>query len=333
MMRAFILSALLCCLLALGIFGCNGSNPFDLTSTLPVGRVQAINIIPGILWIGEGDTYRFEARGIFPGGAIGDVTFLATWSSTDPDIAPIIGPGLVRAERPGLAYVTCTYDGVKSSTGTVAIPGVPLEKGIVPIHVEVYPGSVNIPIMETGVLTYIPAPATPAEMALPFPKPALQYILGDANKTFADDFYAGSTLRMTSGGGAGIEFEITGSFTSPYDTVPSDVNYPFGHDWLPDGIGILEIDTSKGFPFDLGIVAGDTYEVSKRWVQFDAVVDFSDGTKGNVTNSSNWHLSDPTYGYITPGGVFRSTSAEPTNLVIYCEYSGLVSNYVPISVR
>lgn len=315
------------------MLGCSGSNEFDLTATLPVGRVQAINIIPGILWIGVGDLYRFEARGIFPGGAIGDVTFLASWASDNPDVAPMIGPGLVRADMPGLAYVTCTYDGVTSSVGTVAVPGVPLEQGIIPIHVEVFPGSVNIPVSEMGALTYVPAPATAFEISLPYPKPLQHFILGDANKTFQDGFYSGSTIRMTSGLGAGVEFKVTDSYISPFDTLFGDVNYPMGKDWIPDGIGVLVIDNAQGFPFGLGIAAGDTYEITKRWMQFDAIADFSDGTKGDVTAASKWHLSDPTFGYITQTGYFRSTSAEPTNLVIYCEYEGLISNYVPIAIR
>jgi hypothetical protein len=333
MKRIFILSALFVCLLALSYSGCSGDNPFDVTVTLPIGKVQAINIIPGILWIGIGDIYRFEARGIFPGGAIGDVTFLASWSSDNPDVAPIIGPGLVRADMPGLAYVTCTYDGVTSSAGTVAVPGEPLEFGIVPIHVQIIPGSLNIPVFDNGLLTFVPTRATPYEMSLTFPKPAELYLLGDADKDVPAGYWAGGTLRITGGAAAGLEFTVLNSYTSPNDTIPGDVDYPYGHDWIPDGIAVYEIDDDQGFPLDWGVAAGDAYEITKRSFQFQAVADYSDGSQKDVTSAARWHISDPTQGIITSSGLFRSTSGEPANLVIYCDFSGLVSNYVPISVR
>jgi len=333
MRRIFILSAMLSCLLALPYLGCNSDQTWDATANLPIGRVQAINVIPGILWIQEGKTYRFEARGIFPGGSVGDVTFLASWTSTAPDIASILGPGLVKANRPGVAYVTCTYDGVTSARGTVNIPGIPLEHGIVPIHVEVSPGAANIPVEETGTLTFVPTPATPYEMSLAYPKPAYLYVLGDGGKIIPDFYWNDSTLLITSGTGNGLELDVLRSYLSPWDTVVGQWEYPYGHDWIPDHITVYEIDNSKGFPYDWGIVAGDTYMTSKRWVQFEAIADYSDGHKENVTSSSNWHLSNPTYGFITSTGQFQSTSAEPTNLIIYCEFSGLISNYVPIAVR
>ena len=333
MNRVFILSGLIFCLLAFSQLGCSGDTPFSPASNLPVGRVQAINIIPGILWIQEGKIYRFEARGIFPGGAVADVTFLASWNIDNPDVAVLIGPGLVRAERPGLAYVTCTYDGVTSSTGTVAIPGIPLEKGIVPVHVEVFPGAVTIPITEVGTLSFVPTAATPFELGLPSPKPALMYALGEAGRDFPIGFWADSTIRITSGAGAGLEFEIISNYTSQFDTDPGDPTHPYGPDWIPDGIAVFLIDDGNGFPADWGILAGDTYQLNKRWVQFSAIADFSDGSKGDVTFSSKWHISDPTFGFVTSSGLFKSTSAQPTNLVIHCEFSGLISNYVPVAVR
>jgi len=333
MRRIFILSAMLSCLLAFPYLGCNADQTWDATANLPIGRVQAINVIPGILWIQEGKTYRFEARGIFPGGAIGDVTFLASWTSTAPDIASILGPGLVKANRPGVAYVTCTFDGVVSARGTVNIPGIPLEHGIIPIHVEVSPGSVSIPIEETGTLTFVPTPATPAEMALAFPKPALLYVLGDAGKIITDGYWNEATLTITSGLAKGLELDVLVSYKSFADTIPGDFQYPYGHDWIPDNVAVFQVDDNMGFPFDWGIIAGDTYKLSKRWVQFEANADYSDATQQDVTSSSNWHLSNPTYGFITSSGRFESTSAAPTNLIVHCDFSGLVSNYVPIAVR
>lgn len=329
MKRIFILSGLLFFLM-LQFAGCSGDKVIDPTINLPIGHVQGINVIPGILWLEPGQTYRFEARGIFPGGAIGDVTFFATWFIDDTTVAEIIGPGLVRAKMAGLAHVHCIYDGVTSSTVTVAVPGIPLEQGIVPVHVEVFPGSLAIPIEEWGSLTFVPSPASADEITLG--KPALMYALGDGNTPSPDGYWADSTLRITSGAGTGLEFEVINSYTSPDDTDPLDPSRPFGPDWIPDGISVYEIDDITGFPSDFGIAAGDSYRLNKRWLKFVAITDYSDGSSADVTGLANWHLSDPTYGYITPGGLFNSTSGKPTNLVVYCEFSGLVSNYVPISV-
>jgi hypothetical protein len=330
MKRIFILSALFC-LLLLQFTGCSGEKVVDPTINLPIGHVQGINVIPGIMWLEPGETYRFEARGIFPGGAIGDLTFLATWFIDDTTIAQIIGPGLVKAKMAGLAHVYCTYDGVTSSTVTVAVPGVPLEQGIIPVHVEVFPGSLSIPIEEGSNLTFVPDPASPDEITLG--KPAMMYALGDGYTPAPDGYWADATLKMTSGFGTGLEFEVINNYTSPDDTDPLDPTRPFGPDWIPDGITVFEIDDSAGFPYDFGIAQGDGYTLSKRWIRFVAIADYSDGNSADVTALANWHLSDPTYGYITPGGLFNSTSAKPTNLVVYCDFSGLVSNYVPISVH
>jgi hypothetical protein len=169
-------------------------------------------------------------------------------------------------------------------------------------------------------------------MGLPVPKPEEMYALGDANETYEDGYWADSKLRITSGAGAGLEFDVTDSYTSPDDTIVGNIFYPDGLDWVPDGITIFRIDDEVGFPEDLGIMPGDTYMITKRWMQFEALADYSDGTQVDVTTMARWHLSEPTYGTLS-AGYFNSTYAMPGNLVIYAEYSGLISNYVPIAIR
>ncbi len=332
MKRNLILTMLLC-LLVLFTISCSGTTSIDPTINLPIGKIQAINIIPGIVWVDKNETYRFTARGIFPGGAIGDVTFLATWFSDDPTVGRVIGPGLVKGGLPGLAHITCTYEGVGSSTVTVAVPGVPLVGGIVPVSIDVSPPSLAIPIEQAGMLSYVPTPATAEEMALvQDPKPAFLFVLGDAADMSPEGYWADSTLRLTSGAGAGLEFEVLNNYTSPMDTNLSDPLHPLGPDWIPDGVQVFEI-SSDVFPYDWGVAAGDTYMVSKRWLRFVATATYSDNSKANVTASSRWHMSDPTLGFITNTGYLNSTAEKPANLIVYCEFSGLISNYVPISVR
>ncbi|MFL5273765.1 MAG: Ig-like domain-containing protein [Anaeromyxobacteraceae bacterium] len=69
----------------------------------------------------KGLTQQFRLEALFSDGSSADVTELATWSSSDPSVATVIGKGLASAAAWGSATITATV-GAFSSSATLVVP-------------------------------------------------------------------------------------------------------------------------------------------------------------------------------------------------------------------
>jgi hypothetical protein len=105
------------------MMGCEGS-PTDLP-IFPAGPMMGINIEPAQITINAGNTTKFLATGIFPGGVPFDMTPYVTWLSSNTNVAYFLKDGTMVANAPGTAVISAKFDTSTSQTVSVTVPGAP----------------------------------------------------------------------------------------------------------------------------------------------------------------------------------------------------------------
>ena len=94
------------------------SATFDLTVTS--ATVTALTISPDAATIPKGRTTQFTVNGTFSDATTQDITFDATWATSDPNVASVSdaasSKGFTQALAVGTSTVTATFDGVSGAS-------------------------------------------------------------------------------------------------------------------------------------------------------------------------------------------------------------------------
>ncbi len=117
------------------------SNLVSVTVTTP--RLMAIQLDPSSaeLYAASGDTVQLAATGIYDDGTRASVGAMATWTSSDPDVATVSGAGRVSARGvAGTVGITATVGAVASAPATIVV-----RPSIVVVRVTVEPDEVELP--------------------------------------------------------------------------------------------------------------------------------------------------------------------------------------------
>lgn len=123
-MKKFSLFVLITALSIIPLFmGCEGS-PTDIP-IFPGGPLMGINLEPAQITINAGNTTKFIATGIFPGGVSFDMTELVTWLTSNSNVAYFLTDGTMVANAPGTALISAKYEDGTSQTVSVTVPGAP----------------------------------------------------------------------------------------------------------------------------------------------------------------------------------------------------------------
>jgi hypothetical protein len=123
-MKKFSLFVLITALSIIPLFmGCEGS-PTDMP-IFPAGPLMGINLEPAQITINAGNTTKFIATGIFPGGVSFDLTELVTWLTSNSNVAYFLADGTMVANAPGTALISATFNTGISQTVSVTVPGAP----------------------------------------------------------------------------------------------------------------------------------------------------------------------------------------------------------------
>jgi uncharacterized protein YjdB len=83
-------------------------------------RPVALTIQPGAAAAQPGTDVRFIADATFSDGRHQDVTLSASWISSDPTVAAVSSPGIVRAARTGRVLITADFAGL-TATATLSV--------------------------------------------------------------------------------------------------------------------------------------------------------------------------------------------------------------------
>lgn len=139
-MRNFLFFGLVILFLAAPVLsGCKGS-PSE-TPILPGGKILGINLEPENIELKLGSVIKFRAIGIFAGGVTYDLTSFVTWASSNSTIAFFLPDGTLVANTPGSVLVNANYNGTKSQTASIFVPGAP-----------VGPGTPDVPVLRSIVV-------------------------------------------------------------------------------------------------------------------------------------------------------------------------------------
>lgn len=86
------------------------------TLNVNASNLTSIAITPAAGSIAQGTRLQLGATGTFNDGSTRDLTFLASWQSSDATIASVSGSGVASGVSPGTVNVTATLGGVSGST-------------------------------------------------------------------------------------------------------------------------------------------------------------------------------------------------------------------------
>jgi hypothetical protein len=90
----------------------SGSAPVIVTNAVPA----AVEITPQGAELQVDITQQYEAVGVLSDNSTQDITLLATWTSSDPDVAAIDDSGLVTTLASGSTTITAVWQGIEAST-------------------------------------------------------------------------------------------------------------------------------------------------------------------------------------------------------------------------
>lgn len=132
--------------------GCKGDT---VESPEPVGELLGINLFEQPLSLKTGQVHIMGATGLYPGGATYNITKLAEWTSSNPDIIEVLAKGMIRGKHGGTATISVTYRGI-TKLATIEVYGTPLPPGPAPTvlqSIKVEPTWVAVKIGNTVQFT------------------------------------------------------------------------------------------------------------------------------------------------------------------------------------
>ena len=268
----------------------------DFSEDAPVVVTNAfltgIEITPQDAELQFGITQQYEAAGNFSDDSIQDITILATWESSDTDVATIDNAGLATTLDTGTSTISGAWQGIESSTGLLVTSAT------------------------LNAITIFPEEATIAQGT------TAQF---EAEGTFSDD----TTLDITdivdwqsSDTGIGVVnaeglatgvasgvVEISASFDVDGDTISATAALT---------VTSAVIESISVTPEDSTIEGGESQ-------QFTATGTFSDDSEQDITELATWHTIDNTVGTISnsPNSRGLFVSIDFGNTIIEATFGGV----------
>ena len=233
----------------------------DLTVT--AATITAIQVSPAINTLSVGQSDQYQAIAVYNNSLTDDVTDVATWSTTDSNVAVISnasinifrGVGVLSATGEGTANALATFQGVTGSADVTV-------EGAVLSTVKIIPSTTTLP---KGVSTQWTAVAS-------FSNNSELDITADANWSSDNTAVAAVILGELIGvdeGSASISINYQGLGDNQSVTVIDPVVFSVE---VTPSFSVMDLDTTQ---------------------QLIAVASYSDGSNVIVTNDVSWGSNDP----------------------------------------
>ncbi len=236
------------------------------TLTVTSAELLSINVTPTNPTVGEGVSLSFTAMGTFDDGTIADVTYSATWESSDTNILQIDEQGAAQAMIAGVAIVSASI-GLISATSTVTVTGALLES------ITLAPASLILPV---GGYEQLRATGTYDDNTVVDLTASVTW--SSDNDTVAFVSIAPGTAGQVTGIGAGTT-QIIASMDG--QSAEADVTVTSA---ALDNIAISPVDPTIPRDNDL---------------QFEAIGEYADGNSSNVTDRVTWDSLIPSVAVIS----------------------------------
>ncbi|KPJ98007.1 MAG: hypothetical protein AMJ60_09745 [Desulfobacterales bacterium SG8_35] len=242
----------------------------DFTGSAPVVVTDAfltgIEITPGDAQLQSGIIREYEADGTFSDDSIQDITSLATWDSSDPDVATIDNSGLVKTSATGTTTITATWQGIEAATSLSVIGS-----SLTEITISPEEGSIA-----QGTTAQFEAQATYSDGTT---EDITDMVDWESSDTAVALIYDDGLATGIAPG----EIEISAAFVTDGDTLSATAALT-----ITDAV----IDSIILTPENSTIAVGASQ-------QFGATGIFSDNSEQDITDLVNWFTSNNSVGTIS----------------------------------
>ena len=251
------------------------SGPIVATTTISASAagLKSMTIRPGNAKIAQNTSQQFWAEGIFSDGSTRNVTGQVSWTSSNSNVAKMIGKGLAKATSPGATTITATM-GSNSVSITLGVTDATI------VAITVTPADRTI------------APMTKAAFAASgvFSDSTRQVITRDVVWTFSDTTVATVLGNVGTAVGTGTT-NISAAFGGIAHSVALHVS----------SVSLVALSVSPA----TAVLAPGTY------ISCTAVAQFSDGTYQSVTDVVNWTSSASGVVSVNASGEATAESSGP----------------------
>ena len=253
--------------------------------------LQSIQVSPSTLEIPNGANGQFSAIGLFSDGSKHDVTLLAHWSSSDPNIAVIDerSTGLVHSNAVGNSTITAQLNGL-TGTGELTVNNATIVGLVItPDNSDVYLGG---SIYYTATVTY--SDASTQEVSYDS-----YWFSSDTNVlTFpGDGDYAGQSHGKTHGVGTTT---VTAHYTDPTtNTAYTDTTL---------------FTVTNAIVKEVAVTPKNKTQIPTQEAQLTAKATLSDSSIQDVTYTTTWTSTNPEVASVNRYGLVHSLKAGTTTI-------------------
>ncbi len=253
----------------------SGAVSGNVLLTVNASNLASITIQQGNVTMAQGTSTKFNAIGLFTDGSTQDVSFQATWTSSNPGFGTIQSGGRARAVSPGLTTITATLASQSVSVNLNVTSATIVSISVTPSIFSIAPGSQRT-FAATGV----------------FSDSSSQIITADVTWASSDN-----TVATMSGSGAkGLATAVgTGAAT---------ISATFG-----STSGTAQLNVTAATLTSLALTPATGILSPASILPYTATGTFSDGTSQDLSAIANWSTSSTSIATVTSFGAVTGQSA------------------------
>jgi hypothetical protein len=273
------------------------SAPVFVTDSIPTG----IEITPQDASLHVGVSQQYDANGIFSDNSTQDVTTLANWESTAPDIATINNTGLAATIAAGTTTISATWQGITADT-SLLVTGAALSSITVTPQADSIHQNTTLQFTAEGMFS--DGSTQDITASVDWQSSATNVAIIDADG-LATGIGPGETeIRATHDGDSSV-ITATAALT------------------VSDAV----INTIRVTPENSIIVIGTSQ-------QFTAIAYYSDNTQQDITDLADWQSTNEAVGTISSSAASRGlfTSIDFGTTFVVASFGG-VSGQAPLRVQ
>jgi hypothetical protein len=252
--------------------GCGGTPKAYQTAAGERHSLASIVIAPANPVVAMGDSEHFVATGIYADGTKQDLSSTVTWSSANPEIAPIDKSGTAVAKKSGSTLITAASGSI-SGGATLTIPPASL------VSINIMAPSLSIPKGNTEQLSAI-----------------ANYLDGTTLDVTSTVTWASSAPGVVVANGTGV---IAGATPGTATITASFGNIR----------GAQQITVAPAALMSLTIAPPNPSVPKGSTQQLGVTGTFSDGSLLDVTGSATWTVSPTAIATVTSTGLISTLSA------------------------
>jgi uncharacterized protein YjdB len=253
----------------------SGAVSGNVQLTVNASNLASITIQQGDVTLAQGTSTKFNAIGLFSDGSTQDVSFQATWTSSNPSFGTIQSGGRAHGVSPGLTTITATLSAQSVSVNLNVTNATITSISVTPSISSIAPGS-QLAFGATGV----------------FSDSSTQIITSDVTWTSSDTTVATMGASGTKGIASGI---ATGNVTITAS--------------LGAVTGTAQLNVTSATLTSIALTPANSTLAPASTLQCTAIGTFSDGTTQNLNPFANWTTSSASVAKVTSYGLVTGESA------------------------